>query len=405
MLNISNFQLSLDQARQELEEVLNSETFRRSERLSRLLRYLGTTALDGRSHQLNEYLLAVEVFDRGPDYSPAEDSLVRVQARELRRRLMEYYQIEKPGHQFQIELPKGSYALRFFQKHAEPSPAGTEIPPGNSAIKPVQSESLEYSIYGELLDNTNEGIEAETLLVLSNPLILIYAEGFKNSPAYISKNTIPVPAELHEVLKQYSSTPPDESHNLQLHPTNHQNTGMGEAYCAFYVGRLMQHLNRPVWLTQSRFLTWETARKHHIILLGSPFMHPWTHKNFALKGFLLRPFRIDNPNPAAGEPEIFAPTFDEETGEISEDFGLISVQTSPSRCRQIILAGITSPATQAVGEFFCDPVKMGRALATVKTAAKSQICPPNFQILLKAKIDENIPIETHYLTCRILEEE
>jgi hypothetical protein len=402
MINSANIPHPLDQAKQELEEVLNSESFRRSERLSRFLRYLGSMALEGKSHQLNEYLLAVEVFDRGRDYSPAEDSIVRVQARELRRRLMEYYQIEKPRHSFQIELPKGSYALRFFHKQAEFLSDEGEIPPANRPLQPLLAE---YSIYTELLDNTNEGIGVETLLVLSNPLVLIYAEGFKDSQAYISRNTIPVPTEMHEVLKEYSSTPLHESPNMQLHPTNHQNTGIGEAYCAFHVGRLMQMINRPVWLTQSRFLSWETTRQHHIILLGSPFMHPWTHKNFSLKGFLLRPFRIDNPNPSPGEPEIFTPTFDEDSGEIAEDYGLISVQTSPSRCRQIILAGITSPATQAVGEFFCDPVKMGKALATVKAAVQSQACPPDFQILLKTKIDENIPIETHYLTCRILEAE
>jgi hypothetical protein len=402
MTSDTNIQIPLDEAEKELEAVLNSGIFRRSERLSRFLRYLGQITLEGKSHQLNEYTLALEVFDRGKDYSPSEDSLVRVQARELRRRLAEYYQTEKAGHPFLIELPKGAYSLRFLRVSSAPSTADKIKPepphPPRGALSPLS----DYSFYSEIFDNPVEGIAAETLLVLSNPLILVYAEGVNYHPAYVNKKTIPVPPSMRQVLAQYSSTPPDESQNLQLHPTNHQNTGIGEAYCAFHVGRLMQALNRPVWLTQSRFLSWETTRQHHLILLGSPFMHPWTHKNVPRKGYLLHPFRIDNTDPLPGEPETLAPTFDEASAELVEDYGLITLLTTSAGYRQIILAGITSPATQAVGEFFCDPVKMGKAYAAVKTSANSPTCPSDFQILLKTKVEENIPIETHYSTCRIL---
>jgi hypothetical protein len=50
-----------------LDSVLKSQTFRRSERHARFLRFVCETALNGESGKLNEYLIAQEVFERGSD--------------------------------------------------------------------------------------------------------------------------------------------------------------------------------------------------------------------------------------------------------------------------------------------------------------------------------------------------
>lgn len=75
----------------ELDLVLRSEGFRRSERQTRFLRFVCETALSGEADHLNEYLIAHRVFERGSDYSPGEDSVVRRQAYSLRQKLQEYY--------------------------------------------------------------------------------------------------------------------------------------------------------------------------------------------------------------------------------------------------------------------------------------------------------------------------
>ena len=72
---------------EELKRVLSSSTFARSERLSKLLRYLIERHLAGHDDELKESVIGVEVFGRRADYDPKLDSTVRTEAVRLRARL------------------------------------------------------------------------------------------------------------------------------------------------------------------------------------------------------------------------------------------------------------------------------------------------------------------------------
>src|SRR5262249_16264191 len=77
--------------RDELERVLSSTFFARSERMSKLLRFLVERQLEGRESELKESIIGIEVFGRRPDYNPKRDSTVRTEAVRVRARLKEYY--------------------------------------------------------------------------------------------------------------------------------------------------------------------------------------------------------------------------------------------------------------------------------------------------------------------------
>lgn len=77
--------------REELERVLSSACFARSEGLSRLLRFLVERQLAGRESEIKESLIGVEVYGRNPDYDPKVDSTVRSEMARLRARLSKYY--------------------------------------------------------------------------------------------------------------------------------------------------------------------------------------------------------------------------------------------------------------------------------------------------------------------------
>ena len=74
-----------------LDRILASEAFASTARMSRLLRLVVERSLEGRADEIKEYVLGTEVFDRGPDYDPRLDAIVRVEARRLRTKLDEYY--------------------------------------------------------------------------------------------------------------------------------------------------------------------------------------------------------------------------------------------------------------------------------------------------------------------------
>jgi hypothetical protein len=80
--------------REELEQVLSSACFARTERVSKLLRFLVERQLEGRENELKESTIGVEVFGRRPDYDPKVDSTVRTEAVRLRSRLTKYYSRE-----------------------------------------------------------------------------------------------------------------------------------------------------------------------------------------------------------------------------------------------------------------------------------------------------------------------
>jgi len=102
-----------DEVQAELQKILLSQTFTHSERLRRFLRYCIEQAIAGRPENLREYVIGLEVFDRRGDYNPANDPIVRVEARRLRGKLRDYYQNEGRLDPLIIDVPKGSYLPTF----------------------------------------------------------------------------------------------------------------------------------------------------------------------------------------------------------------------------------------------------------------------------------------------------
>ena len=73
--------------RQHLSRLLSSDAFAHADRLKRFLSYIVDESASGRSDNLKEYTIGVEVFDKGTSFDPRTDPIVRVQARRLRARL------------------------------------------------------------------------------------------------------------------------------------------------------------------------------------------------------------------------------------------------------------------------------------------------------------------------------
>jgi TolB-like protein/Tfp pilus assembly protein PilF len=92
-----------------LERILGSSQFVQSDRLSKFLRFAVEQALAGNSQALKEYTIATEVYGRQSDFDPGEDSIVRSEARRLRRKLKDYYESEGREDEVVIFFQPGSY--------------------------------------------------------------------------------------------------------------------------------------------------------------------------------------------------------------------------------------------------------------------------------------------------------
>ena len=113
-----------DAERAELHAVLDSPLFSRSPTLAHLLSYLCEKKFAGESDQIKEYSIAIDVFGRHESFDQDTDSIVRVQANRLRKRLAEYYSGEGAAHHFRLTIPVGQYVPLF----AEAAPAETNAP-------------------------------------------------------------------------------------------------------------------------------------------------------------------------------------------------------------------------------------------------------------------------------------
>jgi len=123
--------VSAEAERGELRAVMESHIFARSPTLSHLLSYLCEKMLAGETGQIKEYSIALEVFGRSASFDQDADSIVRVQANRLRKRLAEYYSGEGGTHSLRITIPVGQY-VPVFEKMPPPQPA-----------QPVHSAAME----------------------------------------------------------------------------------------------------------------------------------------------------------------------------------------------------------------------------------------------------------------------
>jgi TolB-like protein/Tfp pilus assembly protein PilF len=75
----------------------------------RFLTFVVEKTLAGEESQLKEYVLGTEVFDRPESFDPKADTIVRVEARRLRRKLKEYYDGEGAADTIRIDVPGPGY--------------------------------------------------------------------------------------------------------------------------------------------------------------------------------------------------------------------------------------------------------------------------------------------------------
>jgi hypothetical protein len=424
--------VTAQEVRREVEILLTSKHFARSEKQSSLLNYLCEKWIEGNAEQLNEYQLALEVFHRRADHSGAEDSIVRVQAHELRRRLNEYYLAEGKDRPVRIEIPKGSYRPQFTRNPVVPAAVAPRAKswrvgfessaalysfaslllvsvglnlwfvalhsPPKSHSSLTGDSGKEYASYSEIFGGTRAG--RDILISLSNPrVLLLYGTDVAPPTSFLSNQTLPLTPQMEKTLDGREPASETPFPHMLLHPTSDEYTGMGEAVAAYELGQLMQTLNVRSRLTQARFLNWNQALQENVIVLGLPHATPWTSENISSQFFRETNGGLLVLNgPLTNQSLEYGPEYDAKTGRMLTDYGVISKETTSTGSWVLILAGASSFGTYGAGEFLCDPQKMNPVFEKLRSLAGKNEIPQNFLVLVKVKVSENIPVNVSYVT-------
>jgi hypothetical protein len=126
----------------ELDSMLKASIFAQSGRCKRFLNHVVVETLAGNAGELKERTIGIAVFERTSDYDTGDDSIVRVTANEVRKRLAQYYGESAGGHPIQIELPRGSYVPEFrIQAQRKPKKAEVHGVPEPVSGSPRLSET------------------------------------------------------------------------------------------------------------------------------------------------------------------------------------------------------------------------------------------------------------------------
>jgi hypothetical protein len=442
--------LTPKQIREHLDTVMASDGFASSRRASELLSHLVERALAGDTASLKERLLGVEIFHRRSDYDTSTDSIVRVTANDVRRRLAQFY-ARYPDHILRISLPLGSYVPDFIASvsppalseafahssstdvaathptsprdslqvplsapHAQPilikAPAAREPRGIRLSVYAVsllvamacgwslhgfvrthyQQADPNYAFYGDLLGPIGLSSSEKTEIAVTNPHVLLYHGLTTPGPALgESLKDIPVPPEMAAVLNKTANDQQADFpyHHFFVDSSNY--TGLGEAKAAVGLARVLQATGRNAQLTEERFLNWETARQNQLVILGAPHESNFVQETLSAANFTIGYDAIHNAHPQPGELADYVRS---HNGNVLEDYGLIWMTQSPSGTRILVLAGLSSAGTAGVGEFFSDPERMRPVYRQLRAAAGSGSFPDSWQVLLRIEARQDVPV-------------
>jgi hypothetical protein len=422
--------------------VADSAGFRNSPKLRAFLLHVCESTLLERRENVREQYIGCAVFGRSPDYNLSEDNIVRVEARELRKRLALYFSGEGQDEAYLIEIPKGGYVAVFKPRqdpapaaaNAEPAPPLAEprrrqwviaapvvvilmlaafyliavrrspnAPPGETARGRDMFSQADVAMYADMLGPLGAAPERETLLVLSNPVVVLYYGHDDDRPVVEGQGlTIPAPPQLKSSFGEALNNIDRNKQKLYLHLTREEYTGMGEAIASYQIGRLMQALGRSVRLTQGRFLDWDHMPKQDLILLGAPQINDWTYQNFGKSNFNMQFRMIENSSPLPGERKSYSAEYDSgpHGAPAITDYGVVKMMPSQYGPRMLLLAGNTSAGTAGAGDFVASAEKMRALHAAIRDAAPGKPFPAEWEALIKIQVRDGIAVSNSLVACR-----
>ena len=436
VIDLEHSNVPPNEVQAELEAILRSPAFERSERLQRFLRFICERTLKGESHRINEYLIGSEVFQRGPEYSPSEDSIVRRQALTLRQKLQEYYAAEGSDHPIRIDLPVGRYVpvFRRVENVANPQaltvsatvPASTPAPTKfayrqmliGAAIflagallplifyKPVSDRGS--AIPPSLRELWQPWLQpgSSAVICFSSPMTAVIKHFDKPlSPDSVPKRFKALPEE-EKLFRQVFRLA--EGGHIYYTPVVNQ-TKTGEAISGVHLASLFSKADVPVRSTQSRFLDWEDLRRDNFILLGHNEANHWLELILRDYPFRLVPTVGDkqrgivNVKPAPGEKAEYQISYRQTETDMDQEYVLVSSIPGIERNRRMVLInGLNAQATQAATEFLTNEASAAELLAKLKAAAPKRNGPWHFQAILRTEVYDKVPTKATLVALRVL---
>jgi len=413
--------ISLFEKREELRRILESKHFANSPKKSRFLEFVAEQTFLGNGDKLNEYLIGVEVYDRGPEFDSQKDPIVRVQAHDIRRLLKKYYEEDGKDSLLRLEFPPGAYVpvfsryltLRVDKPELENVAAihisGTAsrrhvvFTLALAAVCVVLLFLLARGWYGK---RTTQSVPTTALpkelewfwkpfLSPDKPLLVV----IPNHPllrAAHDGDSAQTLAGGHEIPKSALPEFRDTIHFRELKkfvfvPSLTDFTSVGETIGVVRLCQMFSQVGQKCWVQQSRLVNLEEIKANNAILLGGN--QSWSGRVFLnLEGFHFQSGVILNRHPRPGELPVYKPEFDPVTNQLRRDYALVlMLPNERSDNRVLLIYGVYTQGSQAAIEYLTNPERMAELRqALVDASGDHKTIPSYFQALLTTTVENAV---------------
>lgn len=396
----------------QIDRVVNSQTFRGSPSLCKLLSYLGNHAINHPGVSVKEYQVATEVLGRPANFDPKEDATVRVQAGRLRVKLAEYYASEGAGDGLIVDLPKGVYALEFREREQQPSAEAQAVPVGRqTGVTPFPArQASSWNVLSvTLLIGLLLSLAALGYLGISSRKHQLAAPGPNaEEPEKIFWGAVLTsPEDPWAVFSNAAFVGRPDTGMRYFDPAKDHDkfvldhyTGVGEVLGIHSLDTAFAHLHRNVRVKRGYLFTLDDARNNDLIFIGSPSENltlldiPSTH-DFVFRRIKEAPragnVEIVNQHPGAGEAAEFLASPSNEP--LTEEYAIVAlVRGIDVSHTELILAGTTTIGTQAAVEFVTDASHLQALLNQLGAKNKEDVRP--FESVIRVKVSKGVPVES-----------
>lgn len=393
-----------EEIRHQLRSVLASPSFQGSKRCQRFLEYVCEKSLEGDIQALKERVIATEVFGRPPESDLGEDTIVRVGAREVRKRLAQYYVSEEgAASQVRINLPPGSYAPEFRAAKVEQKEAaagGNRKAAGWGRLRAGALSAAAIGLaavgtWGVLRDAGGTGQREATefwrpVMQAQGPLLvavahpLVYHASIRAMKLSQARHPEWAPAEQRAVALD-----PKEMDGSDMVPVRNQYVGFGDLVAVTDVALLLAKQHKDVRVRMASEIEFADLRQTPALLVGA-ITNKWTMQMQQSWRFQFQRtpeftnLIEDTYSTGAKRRQWRIPSNDD--GSSPEDFMLVCRVQSPFTGAPLLLvAGLKQFGTEAAGALISDPERLGAILRRLPAGWETK----NLQLVLHSRVIGN----------------
>lgn len=409
-------EISEDEARAQVQRLLESDLLRASEPQCRLLSYIAEKSLAGQADHLKEYTVGVDALGKPETYDPQRDSSVRLQASKLRGKILEYYTTAGSSDPVLVEFPKGGFKLVFSRRapQREPDRSAKAWRRLATMLLAALLATVCWTIYLLVKQPPTQAggrtqpqpaldefwkpfTSGRTVVCVGAPMFLRADRAITRVPGVDTWETAREEGWVDRLARAFPSSTPVR--------TWHAFTGLGEAGGVFEVTRVLAARNPNLQFLNSFNLNWNQISDNQVVFIGPAKFNLQLRDLPVDQDFVVRGPGIENLRPRPGEPAFVEDGIamsGQPEDQSGTTYGLISrLPGLHGRGDILVLAGSWTEGTLAAAQYVTTESYVQDLFRRIRLPDGR--LPKHYQLLIRCRFLQQVPVEISYVTHHVLQ--